>query len=1049
MEEGVKKKDMEGSLVPGERIRSIVQSSKDRIRVYLRRGSIVLASILLITSLLALFALSEMQTSWLQALYLGHVAKKLNFHMETGSSPSIYFPTGGPYDERLGYVSLPFFIDKLLKKGYVIESQARISPRLLELTEQGFNPTYREKTSTGLRILDRDHQELFAASYPERTYADFEAIPDVIVKSLLFIENRDLLNPRFPHLNPAVEWDRLAMALILKGQQLIDRDENVPGGSTLATQMEKYRHSRGGITSSMREKFLQMVSASLRTYLSGEETLDDRRRIVRDYINSIPLGAVPAYGQVHGIGDGMYAWYGADFNSMNDCLSSDKVSASCPSIEMWGQTYRQMLSLFLAQRRPSFYLLENRDALEAKTSIYIRLLADNGILTPWQKDAALKAKLNVHGNTPVERKVSFVERKAANAIRPRLLSSLEVPKLYELDLLDLTVKSTIDRRTQEEVTATLRQLQNPEFAVSAGLREPHLLAKGDPSKVVYSFTLYECTPGANLLRVQTDNFDQPLNINEGVKLELGSSAKLRTLITYLEIAAVLHSRYADYTPEQLRAVTPAKSDRLSAWAVDYLSHATDKSLKAMLEAAMERRYSASPAERFFTGGGEHTFSNFDDRFDNRIISVREAIHNSVNLVFIRMMRDIVHYYTFQRSGISAIFEDTGDPRRKSYLERFADREGKLFLTRFYHKYRGRSFEDALEILLQNVPPMPARFAAIFRSVMPDAGMEEFSLFMKSHFPKSAFPDNVINKLYYGYSPDAFPLVDRGYIARVHPLELWTVAYMRTHPGTDINEIIKSSAQERLDVYTWLFKTHLKNAQNIRIRSLLEVEAFSDIHRAWKKLGYPFGSLVPSYATAIGSSADRPAALAELAGIVLNGGVRYPTLRIEELHFAENTPYDTVLKSKPDKAERVMLPEIASVVKESMRGVVEKGTAQRINRAFMRADGSPVIVGGKTGTGDNRHDIYGQGGQLIKSEAINRTAVFVFFIGERFFGTITAYAAGREAGDYEFTSMLPVQVLKNLAPKLMPLIERGEKAPEFVKKISEPRDVERVYRTAKR
>jgi membrane peptidoglycan carboxypeptidase len=1017
---------MEELLISGEKIKSLFLSSKVRMLVYLRRGGTVLACIVLITSLLALFALYEMQTSWFQAHLLSRTAKKLNFRMEPGASPLIYFPRTGPYDERLGYVSLPVFIDRLTKKGYAIESQARISPFLLKLTGHGFNPIYHEKTSTGLRIMDRDDQPLFTVTYPERVYADFGEIPDVIVRSLLFIENQELLNPRAPYLNPAVEWDRLAMAVILEGQHLIDRDENVPGGSTLATQMEKYRHSPSGITVSVQEKFRQMLSASLRTYLSGKETLHDRRRIVRDYINSIPLGAVPGYGQVLGIGDGLYAWYGADFDSVNHCLSEGELSENCQNIDLWGRTYRQVLSLFLAQRRPSFYLLENRDALEAKTSVYIRLLAANGIITPSQKDAALKAKLDVHDNIPVNRKVSFVERKAANAIRPRLLSSLEIPKLYELDLLDLSVKSTLDLRTQEEVTAALLQLQDPAFAEAAGLKEPHLLAKGDPSRIVYSFTLYESTPGANLLRIQTDNFDQPLNINEGVKLELGSSAKLRALITYLEIAAALHSRYAGYSQEQLQAVPIAKSDHLTAWATDYLAHAPDKSLKAMLEAAMERRYSASPSERFFTGGGEHVFSNFDNRYNNRVISVREAIHNSVNLVFIRIMRDIVHYYTFQRPGIAKILEDATDPRRMAYLERFADREGKIFLTRFYNKYRGRGFNDAIEILLQNVAPIPARYASIFRSVKPDAGVDEFSLFMRSRFPSMTFQDNAINKLYRGYSPDAYSLVDRGYVARVHPLELWTVAYLSTHPRAGISEVIKASAKERLEVYTWLFKTHWKNAQDIRIRTLLEVEAFSEIHHAWQRLGYPFGSLVPSYATAIGSSADRPAALSELAGIILNGGMKYPNLRIEELHFAKDTPYDTVLKPKPQKGEQVMLPEIAAVARGALTGVVEKGTAKRLSGAFQRADGTTVAVGGKTGTGDNRYDLYGQGGRLIRSDATNRTAVFVFFIGDRFFGTITAYAAGREAGNYEFTSMLPVQVLKSLAPKLMPLIEKGEK-----------------------
>jgi len=72
-------------------------------------------------------------------------------------------------------------------------------------------------------------------------------------------------------------------------------------------------------------------------------------------------------------------------------------------------------------------------------------------------------------------------------------------------------------------------------------------------------------------------------------------------------------------------------------------------------------------------------------------------------------------------------------------------------------------------------------------------------------------------------------------------------------------------------------------------------AFKEIHKGWKKLGYPFDHLVPSYATAIGSSADRPAALAELMGII-NDGVQMPAIKISSFHFAKNTPYETDLTS---------------------------------------------------------------------------------------------------------------------------------------------------------
>jgi len=1014
---------MEHSFSLREKIKLIFNFS-DKSRFKGKENILLVA--LLLTAALIIFAVYELRTSRFEAYFLNREAKDLTFWMEKGPSPSIRFPHDGPYDERLGYTRLPSFIERLTSKDYEIETQARFSRKLLEVNDSGFFTTFHEKTRAGLHILDRDNELMFAAAYPERVYNDFNEIPDVIVRSLLFIENKELLNPTLPYLNPVVEWDRLAKALMYKGRRLIGKNQKIPGGSTLATQMEKYRHSPEGLTSSVSEKYRQMISAALRAYQSGNQTMVTRRQIIIDYINSVPLGAFPGYGEVNGIGDGLYAWFNADFYETNNRLAKADINAGDPGLAEWALAYKQVLSLFLAQRRPSFYLLGKPGDLEEKTNSYIRLLAGNGIISQPQKDAALKVRLNVRRKRPSHDKLSFVERKAANAVRPKLLSLLDVSKLYDLDLLDLTVKTSLDSQTQEEVTRLLRDLREPKFTAAAGLNGPHLLENKNPAKVIYSFTLYERTPGANLLRIQTDNFDQPFNINEGVKLELGSSAKLRTLVTYLEIIAALHDRYAGMPGEQMKEAGASASDQLSKWAIDYLSGTDDKGLTPMIKSAMERTYSASPAEQFFTGGGVHKFVNFDSRYDNRTISVNEAFHNSVNLVFIRMMRDIVRYYTFQRPDITKLLEDVNDPRRQEYLERFADREGRTFIHRFYNKYKGKSSEDIVSIILQGIRPTPSRLAVIFRQLKPDAGTEEFNSFMRSRLQNSSFTDSMMRKLYEKYSQEDYTLEDRGYVAHVHPLELWTASYLRLHPDAGISEVIKAGEKERQEVYAWLFNAHRKNAQDIRIRTLLEVEAFSDIHNAWKKLGYPFASLVPSYATAIGSSADRPAALAELAGIILNGGIRYPSSRIHELHFAENTPYETLMKEKTGRGERVLFPEVASAVKEAMIGVVEKGTAHAVSQAFVGQDGKPVVIGGKTGTGDNRRDIYGPGGRLIKSEAVNRTAVFVFILGDRFFGTITAYVAGNEADNYHFTSFLPVRVLKAMAPKLMPLIERTDK-----------------------
>ncbi len=205
----------------------------------------------------------------------------------------------------------------------------------------------------------------------------------------------------------------------------------------------------------------------------------------------------------------------------------------------------------------------------------------------------------------------------------------------------------------------------------------------------------------------------------------------------------------------------------------------------------------------------------------------------------------------------------------------------------------------------------------------------------------------------------------------------------------------------------------------------ERDAFAEIHRAWARLGYPFPVLVPSLATAIGASADRPAALAELLGIVINGGLALPTIRLEELRFGAGTPYDTLARRIPEPPERLLRAEVASIVSEALFDVVEHGTGRRAHGSFHRTDGSPIRVGGKTGTGDNRHKTFDRRGVVIESRVTSRTATFAFTLEDRFFGVLTAFVVGPAAAEYEFTSSLPVQVLRGLAGSLSPLIARSE------------------------
>ncbi|EPM45684.1 transglycosylase domain-containing protein [Pseudomonas syringae] len=971
----------------------------------------------------------ESRSSRLQAREFSRFAASLSYSMQPGPSHDVVYPGDGPFDKRLGYSSLDEFLPRLLKRDYVITRQTQFSPELMRYVQHGFFVPYEEKTQAGLSITDCRGAPLYEFRYPQQFYPTFASVPPLLVHSLLFIENRDLLDPQQPLANPAVDWPRFVKAAWSQVAKMFALPGQSAGGSTLATQLEKYRHSPDGLTQSGSEKLRQMISASVRAYQPGAETLAVRQRVVRDYLNSVPLSAVPGHGEVHGLAEGLRVWFGVDFAKTNQLLASSP--ADQQGLADKALALREVLSLVIAQRRPSHYLAKGRAELAELTDSHIRLLAQANIIDRPLAEATLAAKVTYRDWAQQPTLQPIETNKGISVARTRLSNLLNRP-LYDLDRLDLSATSTLHGDLQRSVSQYLRDLADPEFAAKVGLLGERLLTPASTTQVRYSFTLFERGADGSRVRVQTDSTDQPFDINEGSKLELGSTAKMRVLTTYLEIIAELHGRYAGMSTAELRKVTVEEPDRLTRWAVDYLLLNKDRDLAKMLSAALDRTYSASPAEAFFTGGGLHRFNNFRREDNERIPTLRESLRESINLPFIRLMRDVVRYSTYQAPNNSAaLLKDDDDPRRQEYLSQFADREGTVFLLRFWKRYKDKTTQERLDTFLDGIHPTAIRLAAVHRYLLPGADQATFNAFVRAHLeePKatSTLTDKRLADLYQSYGPGAYNLPDQGYIARVHPLDLWLVGYLLKHPDAQFKDAAAASRFERQEVYGWLFKSRHKGARDSRVRTMMEVEAFLDIEQRWQRVGYPFDHLVPSLATAIGSSGDRPAALAELIGIIQNDGIRLPPVRIDSLHFAADTPYDTELTINPELGQRVLPSEVATAMREALSQVVDGGTAKRVQGTFKMQDGSVLAMGGKTGTGDNRIESIGAGGRILSSRAINRTATFVFYIGDNHFGALTAFVPGRAAEGFRFTSALPVQVLKGMAPILTPYLENHGQA----------------------
>ncbi len=977
------------------------------------------ATVLALLSLLGWGIAAETRTSFLESRIFSHLAREMTFSVGPGPSSTILFPTGGPYDKRLGYAELPKFISALEAGRFTVARQARWSPWLERFVEDGGYAIYREKTRAGLQLFDRNGVPLYHARFPERTYPNFASIPPLVVASLSYIEDRDLFAPHDPRRNPAVNWDRFMLAAAGRIAGVVDRRLRAGGASTLATQTEKFRHSPGGRTPTIAEKLRQMVTATTRAYLDGPDTTAARRHIVTAYLDTEPLGSRPGYGEIIGLPEALWHWYGTDLSEADRVLTGPQATAA--QLARKGEIYRQVLSLLLAGRRPAYYLDADHEALVALTDRYLELLSAGGVIDPALRDAALTAPPEFRSEELPAPPPPMAGDQAAGQLSDELVARLHLPNLYALDRLDLSGWASIDSAAQQRIGEVLSQLGNPAYDRSLGLVGRQLLGGADPSRLAWSVVLYERGARCNFVRIRADSLNEPFDINAGARLQLGSTAKLRTLITYLDIVDGLHRRFATWPRSRLlAAAAAAKDDPITRWAAGYLADAKDRGLPPMLDAAMARTYSASPGT-FFTGGGMQSFVNFAKWENHEKPSVAEAFANSINLAFVRLMRDVVDYYIAAGGPRTAeLLSDPGDPRRMLYLWRFADQEGQQFLDRFWRDYHGLTPQEALDLLASRIRPDPRRLAVVFRTMRPDATKDALAAFLTRRLPDAGLDDDRLWDLYREASPREVSLQDRGTIAGVHPLELWLVAYLQQHPNASRAEMLRASEPARQQVYAWLFEPRSAHLQTLRIRTLLEESAFDRILQNWRQQGYPFARLVPSLGTVLGSSGDRPDALASLIGIIVNDGMRLPTVDLQRLDFAVGTPYETDMTMTP-QPQRVLDPAVAETVRQALLSVVAHGTATAVRGVYHLADGSPLPVGGKTGTGDNRLDRFGSGGRLVSQRVVDRTATFAFFLGDRFFGTITAYVPGAIAARYDFTSALAVHLLKAIRPQLEPLL----------------------------
>ena len=1002
----------------------------------------LLVTLIVLGAVAAYMIDQEHKTSAYQADYFVTNAEPLTYTIEEGEelkpdSLKRLKPPEGPRNKRLGYTLIEDAIAIATERGFDVTLSATPSPELEEYVhEAGFFPPYREKMQAGLKLMDSREEVLVEKAFPQYIYDSYDEIPPLVTRTIFFLENREMMEPKPSTYNYVLEWDRTLKSFWMLAKKKLFGGAGVHGGSTLATQWEKFSHSDGGQTQGAKDKLRQIYSASMRLYgLHGENTELGRQAIALYYLNQFPLGARPNLGELHGLRDGLYDWFGLDPNEADAALRGER------DIQAQGHALRHVTGLLIGLRRPSALLAgDDLSELSVMVEEALATMHHEGVIDEQLYEHAANLSEFEPVRVPEPRKPTpeqVQRQKAIDSMRAALASALGLESQHDLERVDVTARSTLDQSAQLKVEDLLvNKMRDPQYLAEQGfLREHGLSEDDDPSDVQYSFMLFEREDGFNKVRLEVDTLQKPFNFNRGARVDLGSTSKLRTLVTYLELVADLYDRWRPLSREELLALELNPRDRIAQWAQQELYRDQEMTKAELVEEALQRKYPAYPA-RFMTGGGMHVFHNFSKDTNGWNPDMRLATRKSINLPFIRLMQDLVFHYRWSKVD-PGVISDRQHPERQAYLMKWINQDVAKYLARYDARYDDiKRGDEALARLIERHHDdlTPTDYITLYRYFVPDITLERTRALIDEQLVEWRRP--ILEEIdadewqYYfdRAAPGELTLQDRGAISEVHPLEIWVVKRHMEQPDISRERLTEELPEVVPDIYAWLIDSKSKRRQDNKIYTILEQDAFEAIQDEWARMGYPFEDMVPSLASAIGASADRPSALSTLMGMIMAEGKRYPVSRIQEISLASGTPYALKLRRQQGQGEQVLDPEVARATRDVMELVVTRGTAVRARS--LRDEYLFRDLVGKTGTGDHTLEHVTASGRRVDGEAVSRAGVFMFGFGERFFGVLTIYVEGQEAADYDFTSSMAAQVFTQIAPMLSDMVANPAAEPEI-------------------
>lgn len=715
------------------------------------------------------------------------------------------------------------------------------------------------KARVGLSIIDDRGETIYQAQYPRQIFNSFDEIPVVWWKTLLEVENRELLDHQDDKINLGVvqipynknvtlEIDRFVKAVIQHKAKEFGLPVSTPGGSGLAVQIEKMLHSPNGQSHGDADEKKRQILTAMANYYKDH----DAKKFVVTYFNTVSLASTKWDGNVDGYAEAMHIWYGRDLEQVKTILNTPDDKLDADGLKLKAQIYVEAASLVIAVKKPDEYYngpsvrgahlskaeraelgrKEMRERIGKLLPSFVR----KGIISQQLFDQINLDNLQIADPNVRHEIEAPSPYKYVNNLRIKTQQTMKIPSLYDLDRRDLTAKTTQIGALNRAAEEVCNQIHDPAFARANGLvGGPEGKFNFDERDLPYVKCAViineQLADGRNVNRVLTDNVaNSPMNQVSGGRQGMGSTSKFRWGLTvYLLSMGELFDKYSGKTPEELNARLKEISinDNLTRWALTTFADPKNAgmTLDQFLDASLERTYSGNP------GGTE--VQNFDGKENSWNFSVRKNFHHSVNAAFIRIMRDNVSYVIYEKMGIDPkMFDDMSHPARDAYLDDFTKQEGAIFLYRAYVEQQNMSPADVENLLITKTKFRSAsQMAALFRYLHPDDSVEQ----MKEFIEKNADPKEVQKLLNRGVSVKASK-------AKTPPVDPFVALYKSYAPGaydqaaqTRVNkktgEVKKIGAVYDLNERSYKLKIHPMTLWLAKYRADHPDAKFADVNKA--------------------------------------------------------------------------------------------------------------------------------------------------------------------------------------------------------------------------